>query len=105
MCVAIYKPAGLDVPTGDTLYQCWVSNDDGAGYAWYNPASHTWIITKGLLTWIDFIRSFDKHAKDKDFKNKQVMIHFRIGTSGSSKGAGHTHPFPICSDEEELMKT
>ena len=32
MCVAIYKPAGVECPSIDILKACWDSNPDGRGF-------------------------------------------------------------------------
>ena len=33
MCVAIYKPENIQMPSLDTLKKCWEANPDGAGFA------------------------------------------------------------------------
>ena len=35
MCVAVYKPIGVELPTKEELYNCYLRNQDGAGFAFY----------------------------------------------------------------------
>ena len=101
MCIAICKPMGADVPSEDTLHQCWVNNPDGAGFAFAHEGNV--FIKKGFMTWDNFISSFNYWNNKINFKNKGMLIHFRIATHGGTNRS-MTHPFPIETDEGALSK-
>lgn len=87
MCIAIVKPAGVDV-SEETLSICWRSNPDGAGYAFVEDGKV--VIRKGYMKLKDFLKAYEEDkAKDSPF-----LIHFRI-TSQGSKDEFNTHPFSI----------
>ena len=104
MCIGIISENGVDLPEKKVLKQCFTNNPDGAGYA-VLLSTNEWECKKGFMTWKAFWRSFNK---EKYTKEDTVIIHFRIGTSGKQieKKNAHpdcTHPFPITSNEDELM--
>ena len=100
MCVAIYKPCGVDAPSGETLRLCWTRNPHGAGYAFRRDDGKVeWV--KGFMTFESFMACFENIANVRD---KDMMIHFRIGTSGGNT-PGNTHPFPITEDVALLKST
>ncbi len=100
MCVAIYKPKGVDAPDKTTLLSCWTANPDGAGYATRRDDGKVeWV--KGFMTWQAFYAAFKNIA---DIKEREVIIHFRIGTSGGNT-PGNTHPFPITDNVDEMKST
>lgn len=99
MCVAVYKPIGVDVPTREELYNCYLRNQDGAGFAFYrNGKIH---IKKGYMNFNSFYEDFCKENFNKD---ENVFMHFRIATHGLVDG-GNTHPFPITDDFNKMRKT
>ena len=104
MCVAIYKPAGIKTPSLETLYQCWETNPDGAGFALPIPDNEKYAfhICKGFMTWEDFVRAFEKfNLADCE---SDLLIHFRIATHGGIS-PGNTHPFPITKEKKYLQHT
>ena len=102
MCIAIAKMKGRDVPSETRLKNCWEENPDGAGFA-FNDHGNVRIV-KGLMTWETFKETFEKYNKKFNFKERGVLIHFRIETHGGVCPEC-THPFPISSDEGALQKT
>lgn len=99
MCIIVYKPAGVALPSKNILRNCWDNNDDGAGFMY--PLNDGVRISKGYMNFDDFMR--DIHAL-KNLKEKPLVIHFRIATHGKVS-ASMTHPFPVCSDEKLLLST
>jgi Zn finger protein HypA/HybF involved in hydrogenase expression/predicted glutamine amidotransferase len=105
MCIAIYKPAAVDVPSKKTLKNCWDSNSMGAGFAWWIEEEKVWQIKKGYMTWKKFWKAFNHFQYEEKLKDVQTMIHFRISTSGVINGECCTHPFPITDVVDELNAT
>ena len=48
MCVAVYKPIGVELPTKEELYNCYLRNQDGAGFAFYRNGKIN--IKKGVIS-------------------------------------------------------
>jgi hypothetical protein len=95
MCIAIYKEIGQPIQKKKMYKRCFDKNPDGAGYAWYKDEKDVWVVTKGLMNFKSFWRSFNRASRKYDFTNRQVLVHFRVGTSGNRKGPDCTHPFPV----------
>ena len=99
MCIAIYKPAGVPVPSLATLQACADSNGDGAGISYPCVGGKVQII-KGMGSAEEVFEALNA----QDFTNGPVMIHFRIGTHGLKTDAKHTHPFPVGATTEVMEK-
>ena len=100
MCIAIYKPKNINMPSIETLKTCFENNSDGAGIAIYNQSIKKWFVIKGLMKF----KSFKKALENQKIKKTDIVIlHFRIGTSGD-KTAPFTHPFPISESEKALKE-
>lgn len=80
MCVIIVKPAGVKMPSSETINAAFCANPHGCGLV--SPSA----FYKGL----DF-RKFKKHLK-KVRDDEPCIIHFRLATHGSIKPA-NCHPF------------
>lgn len=102
MCIAIYSLRGNDIPTDDILKTCFRNNSDGAGFA-FNTDNYGVQIVKGFMDFESFITAFHKYNTEYGFKNRGVLIHFRIATHGKVNGSC-CHPFPISSNEKHLKK-
>ena len=102
MCVAIYKPAGIETPSLDTLKQCWDANPDGAGFAMLTGGERAIEIHKGYMTWKQFVTAYEKYHL-ADFSGDQ-LLHFRIATHGGIS-PGLTHPFSLTKDVKLLKHT
>ena len=102
MCIAIYSLQGNDVPSEKYLKNSFKNNPDGAGFA-FNTDNHMVKIVKGLMTWDSFIETFNKYNKKYNFKDRGLLIHFRITTHGGTCPEC-CHPFPISEDKGALHK-
>ena len=99
MCIAIYKPAHVPMPSDEILERCWDSNSDGAGMSY--PCKSGIQIIKGFKSFDQFLA----FTKSQPFDKCNVLLHFRIGTHGDTTGPKHTHPFPIGRTVEEMEST
>lgn len=88
MCIAIYKPSEK-VISRSTLENCFNSNPDGAGVAYRKNIEDKITIEKGFFDFKDFY-SFYKQLD----KSLEMLIHFRIGTSGKLN-KNNCHPFLV----------
>jgi predicted glutamine amidotransferase len=87
MCIAIYKPAKLEIPENH-LKNSWAENSDGAGFAFIKNGKVA--IRKGYLNWDEFLQGYKNHFKHN--KDSPFLIHFRIRSLGD-KDISNTHPF------------
>lgn len=102
MCIIVAKDRAGRLPTQDELKNCFNRNSDGAGFMYVK--NDKVIIDKGYMTFNDFIKRYNKLLRKFDnFNNKSLVIHFRIGTSGTNS-AKNTHPYPITNIQENLHK-
>lgn len=83
MCLAIFKPAGLDIPE-ENLKQGFDSNNDGCGICWAQDGQLH--IEKGMMTFDDFYGIY------QGVKEFPMLIHFRKSTHGK-KNEDNCHPF------------
>ena len=100
MCIIAAKPTGVQPPDASTLRKMWDANSDGAGFM-YNMNGKV-NIQKGLMTFEDFTKAWNKLSKSVDMKKTAIVLHFRITTHGGTKPE-NCHPFPI-SDNVEVLK-
>lgn len=96
MCIIIVKKAGVAMPDADTLEQCFYMNPDGAGFMYYRAGKVH--IKKGYMDLKSLEKALEKHKLGKE---DDVVIHFRITTSGGTKKQ-NCHPFPLSSSAKEL---
>jgi len=103
MCIICRKKEGLalDDQSWKWLKNSFDNNDDGAGFM-YRLNNGKIRIFKGFMTW----DTFKDAVMDKldTINNKEVIVHFRIGTSGANSQA-MCHPFPICRSDSKLGQT
>jgi hypothetical protein len=104
LCILIYKEQDYSVLKKKVYKRCFVSNPDGAGYAWWDTDKQTWSVRKGFMTFKSFWKAFNTDAFARDFKSTAVITHFRVGTSGNRKGPDCTHPFIISRDYEGMRE-
>ena len=99
MCVICVKPTDTLFPSKETLQNCFINNDDGAGFMYtFQDKVH---IQKGLMTFESFWNCLEQ-ARQKTGDNVPYVMHFRISTQGHHKEC--THPFPLSSKMEHLKK-
>lgn len=97
MCIIVYKPRNINLPSREILENCFENNPDGAGFM--IPAKDKVEILKGFETF----DAFYKKALKKITKEEPAVIHFRISTQGGVKPE-LTHPYALCKDYEEMRK-
>lgn len=100
MCIAIYKPMGVEFPSKKTLKTCFNNNPHGAGFM--VATGDKIIIHKGFMEFSDFWKALRESRKIYDSTSAYVM-HFRISTQGGVRADG-CHPFPLSGDMDELRK-
>ena len=83
MCVAIYKPAGVEIPHKN-FKNAFEHHPDGAGIAW--AANGILYVKKGIFNVDEFIEQYEK------VKQYHCLIHFRKATHGKID-ATNCHPF------------
>ena len=99
MCVICYSPKGVDAPTEEQIEDMFRANPDGAGFA-YEEGNKV-VYKKGFMNLNALLLEL---APLEQWKNKNLAIHFRIGTAGNNDE--HTcHPFPITTSYGEMRKT
>lgn len=102
MCIIVSKEKGQNLPTKKTLETCFNYNDDGAGFMYVRNGKV--VIDKGYMTFDSFYKRLKELKKEFDIKEKALVMHFRIGTSGTGK-ENLTHPFPLTCNKKKLNKT
>lgn len=102
MCIIVAKDRKAKLPKKEYLENCFNNNSDGAGLMYVDKGEV--VIEKGFMTYKDFEKKYDSLCKKyNNFKNKCLVMHFRIGTQGENDA--HTcHPFPISSKHNKLRK-
>lgn len=96
MCIIVAKPAGIPMPSEQTLANCFYANSDGSGFMVAN--GKTVSIRKGYMKFDDFIEAVDDFG---DLTDRSVVMHFRIKTHGDVQPSC-CHPFPVSSDVDDL---
>lgn len=102
MCVILVKEKGIELPTKKVLKCCWERNPDGAGFM-FNDYDKV-VIMKGFMTFEEFYLRLQTANEFYHLKEKGLVIHFRIATSGL-KDKGNCHPYPISDDNLDLRKS
>ncbi len=87
MCIIIVKPAGQDLDF-EEMKEAWENNDDGGGFMFSENGSL--VVCKGYMKF----RAFKKAYKKRDLMDRNVVVHFRISTSGEIDQA-NCHPHVI----------
>ena len=101
MCIIAAKPAGVAMPSRDTIRTMWDGNRDGAGLMYLDGGKVT--IEKGFMTYKSFAKKLDQLEKRLDLTKTPVVMHFRITTHGGTKPE-NCHPFPITDSIGALKK-
>lgn len=100
MCIAIYKPMGVEFPYKRTLKRCFMKNPDGAGFMVANGSVVE--IHKGFMGFRSFWRAL-RSARIVYGDDVAYVMHFRISTQGGVRQDG-CHPFPLSKDMGDLRK-
>ena len=88
MCVAVLKPEKSTIDDS-TIRKCWETNPDGGGLMYVNNGKI--IVKKELENVESFIK---KYHESLPFFQSDVILHFRIGTSGLMN-LENTHPHKV----------
>ena len=100
MCIAIYKPIGVDFPSKKRLKTCFRNNPHGAGFMVASDGKV--IIHKGFMEFSNFWTALRESRAEYGDTSAYVM-HFRISTQGGVRADG-CHPFPLSAEMGELRK-
>lgn len=101
MCIIAAKPAGIPMPSAQTIENMWYGNRDGAGFMYAeNGMVH---IQKGFMKLAEFQNALIELAKTHDLTKLPLVMHFRITTHGGTKPE-NCHPFPVTDSLGVLTK-
>lgn len=100
MCIAVYKPMGVDFPVKRVLKRCFYKNPDGAGFMVANGSAVE--IHKGFMGFRSFWKAL-REARAMYGDDKAYVMHFRISTQGGVRQDG-CHPFPLSRDMQDLRR-
>lgn len=92
MCIIAAKPAGVKMPSRDTIRTMWAGNPDGAGVMYAQDGKVR--IDKGFMKLSDLEAHLDKLERSLDLTATGVVLHFRITTHGGTCPE-NCHPFPL----------
>lgn len=102
MCIIVAKEKGLNLPSKQVLKNCFDYNSDGAGLMFTDKGKVK--IIKGFMNFDKFYEYLMKLDKLHNFKEKSLVMHFRISTGGNID-KGNCHPYPISPREKDLRAT
>ena len=98
MCIIAIKPQGKKMFDDETLETMFSRNPDGSGFMYYDNG--TVVIKKGYMT----LDALKKALNRKDLTDTNVILHFRIGTSGYYDEL-NCHPYPIYQKNATVCRT
>jgi predicted glutamine amidotransferase len=98
MCIIAIKPKNIDLPNKEYLENCFINNDDGAGFM-YTKNNKVYIY-KGYMDFDSFYKSVLQKVK----KSTPAVLHFRTATHGSVSKE-NCHPFPVSNNVKKLRAT
>ena len=101
MCILILNKKGYRLPKKEILKTCYKNNDDGCGYAF--STGKEIIIKKGFFSFDTFYQSLKEDNKKYNLFNKNVLLHFRIATSGGIQ-ENKTHPFILTNKSKVINR-
>lgn len=88
MCIIAYKPQGATL-TKNVLHTCYKNNGDGCGIAYPDDTGESIVVQRGFISFRNLWQIYREIPKEKP-----VLLHFRIGTSGEVDEK-NCHPFLI----------
>lgn len=92
MCIAIINPSNKTL-TKETLNNCWLNNDDGAGFLYIQDGK-----LKAFKEMKSFNKFFNKYMNvKKSCPESNIVLHFRISTHGVVNKT-NCHPFFVNND-------
>jgi len=99
MCIIVFKPKKHAMPTSEFMANCFANNPHGAGIMFRDVADVH--IRKGFMTLESLVEAIADIEKEYPLKARDVAIHFRISTTGSTVPQ-NTHPFPLSNHVRDL---
>jgi len=99
MCIIVYKPKKVPMPSPEIMKNCFKANPDGSGFMY--RADDMIHISKGYMTLEALQAAIKAAAETVNLKATDVVIHFRISTHGSVVPE-NCHPFPLSNDSSDL---
>ena len=90
MCIIAIKPKNKKMFDENVIRTMFYNNPDGAGYMYYDYSQKCVVIKKGFMS----VKALLASLNEKNLDNTNVVLHFRIGTSGKNN-ALNCHPYPI----------
>lgn len=103
MCIIVAKYKNVDLPSKEILKNCFERNNDGAGFSYFGNDNLVHI-KKGFMSFNEFYNKLMEVDKTDHLKDKNVIIHFRISTSGLVD-VGNCHPYPLTKKVDYLRAT
>lgn len=101
MCILIVKEKENQLPSKKRLEICFENNSDGCGFAYVKDGK---VITeKGFMKFDSFYKRLMEVDKELDLYNQNIILHFRISTSGSICNE-LTHPYTVTDNYSEMKK-
>jgi len=94
MCIIAYKPKGATL-LKSVLKTCYKNNGDGCGIAYPDDKGESMIVQRGMFSFKELWKMYRDIPKEKP-----ILLHFRIGTSGEIDEK-NCHPFLI--DEKHAL--
>lgn len=98
MCIIAVKPKHVKMFDEKTIDEMFRRNSDGAGLMYSD--GHKVIGKKGFMK----VEDLKEFLSTKDFTDYDLMLHFRIGTSGHNDQL-NCHPYPVYEDNALEFKT
>lgn len=99
MCIIVAVPRDVEMPSTETLRECFKRNPDGAGFMWAD--GKTVRIRKGFMTFNEFV---DALNAEEIPDGSAIVMHFRIATHGKVQPSC-CHPFPVSSNRDAIKAT
>lgn len=92
MCVAIVQKIGAVIDNRN-LYEGWISNKDGGGFAYVDRNTNKVVIKSGFLEYNKFQKAYEAAVLEHGDQSP-MLVHMRIRTSGDVSEK-NCHPFRI----------
>ena len=99
MCIIAVKPIGEELMERRILKNCFNYNSDGMGFMWNEDGKVH--ISKGYMNFEEGYRVLKELDRRINLKERGLVIHFRIATSGNVD-MGACHPFAISNSDKTL---
>lgn len=93
MCIIMIKEKGFDLFDKEKLESAWDFNGDGGGFS--RVIGNKVVTEKGFMNFDTFYDRLVEVYEKENLKEKNLLVHLRIGTSGIKANPQNTHPFPL----------